>query len=84
MIPGEKTQVKPEDFLRVKAHCPCSQCELIAEKVNPEIAIDEELIRLQKNNHLQQAECDLLMFFNKLRLSGCAMPKFRFLDTIVM
>lgn len=39
-IPGAKPELKHHDFLTLKAHCTCSECNRIHHPINPEISLD--------------------------------------------
>ena len=39
---------------------------------------------LQRNNPSPQAKCDTVSFLTRLQESGMQLPRFRFLDTVVL
>jgi hypothetical protein len=83
-FPGEDTATHHHDLLNARSVCRCSRCELIRDKINPEIRIDADLDRLKSNNHSSMTRCDQVVFLNQFQSSQSNLPRFRFLDTIVM
>ena len=49
-----------------------------------EISLDLELERLRRNNHSGMMVCDQVVVLNELQKNESNLPRFRFLDTVVL
>lgn len=49
-----------------------------------EISLDLDLERLRRNNHAGMAVCDQVVFLNQFQKNENNLPRFRFLDTVVL
>lgn len=49
-----------------------------------EISLDLDLERLRMNNHAGMAVCDQVVFLNQFQKNENNLPRFRFLDTVVL
>jgi hypothetical protein len=68
----------------VSAACSCSRCSIIRDRLNPEIWLDNDLTLLRRNNPSPSSPSDQATFLNHLHDSHAQLPRFRFLDTVIL